>query len=275
MSKIIFNMNAVPVPMGLYNFFGNINKAMVVQHIHYWCERSEEAGSEHKFNEGHYWTYNTFEELAEMLPIGITTIKKVIKELERDGYIFSSNFNKKKFDRTKWYRVNYEKLESEINDTKVQMCTDHSTDVYDGKYTSDLTIPKTSTKTSSKDLKDTAMPEQPTKTKQSPAKEKEDKRYTALRDGGIVSTIYANAYEQVFKESHKDVEENELKRLEGLIEDFIEEHGIDHIDFEEMLIYYFKNLTNKNIGTIHYLAKDNHGYAPILKRILDDYTDAY
>lgn len=274
MGKIIFNMNAVPVPMGLYNFFGNINKAMVVQHIHYWCERSEEAGSEHKFNEGHYWTYNTFEELAEMLPIGITTIKKVIKELERDGYIFSSNFNKKKFDRTKWYRVNYEKLELEINNTKVQICTDHSTDVYDGKYTSVPTIPKTSTNTSSKDLKDTAMPEQPTETKASPPQEK-PKRYTALRDGGIVSTIYANAYEQVFKEKHKDVEENELKRLEGLIEEFIEENNVDHIDFEEMLIYYFEKLANKNNGTIHYLAKDNHGYVPLLKRLLDDYTDAY
>lgn len=248
---------------------------MVVQHIHYWCERSEEAGSEHKFNEGHYWTYNTFEELAEMLPIGITTIKKVIKELERDGYIFSSNFNKKKFDRTKWYRVNYEKLELEINDTKVQMCTEHSTDVYDGKDTSDLTIPKTSTKTSSKDLKDTAMPEQPTETKASPPQEKEDKRYTALRDGGIVSTIYAKAYKQVIGKEHKDVEENELKRLEELIEDFIEEHGIDHFDFEEMLIHYFKNLKNKNTGTIHYLAKENHGHVPLLKRLLDNYIDAY
>lgn len=125
------------------------------------------------------------------------------------------------------------------------------------------------------DLKDTAMPEQPTKTKASPPQEKEDKRYTALRDGGMVSKIYANAYEQVFKEEHKDVEENELKRLEGLIEDFIEKEELEYYEFEDMLIHYFKNLTNKNNGTIHYLAKDNHGYVPLLKRLLDDYTDAY
>lgn len=124
-------------------------------------------------------------------------------------------------------------------------------------------------------IKDTAMPEQPTETKQSPPQEKEDKRYTALRDGGIVSTIYANAYEQVFGEDHKDVEENELKRLEELIEDFIEKEELEYYEFEDMLIRHFKNLTNKNIGTIHYLAKDNHGYAPILKRILDNYIDAY
>ena len=124
------------------------------------------------------------------------------------------------------------------------------------------------------DLKDTAMPEQPTETEQSPPQEK-DKRYTALRDGGIVSTIYANAYKQVIGEEHKDVEENELKRLEGLIEEFVEENNVDYIDFEEMLIHYFKKLTNKNNGTIHYLAKDNHGYVPLLKRLLDDYTDAY
>lgn len=124
-------------------------------------------------------------------------------------------------------------------------------------------------------IKDTAIPEQPTETKQSLPQEKEDKRYTALRDGGMVSKIYADAYEQVIGEEHKRVEENELKRLEGLIEDFIEEHEVDYIDFEEMLIYHFKNLTNKNNGTIHYLAKDNHGYVPLLKRLLDDYTDAY
>lgn len=154
------------------------------------------------------------------------------------------------------------------------MCTDHSTDVYDGKDTSDLTIPKTSTKSSSKDLKDTAKPNEPTKPKQSPPQEK-PKRYTALRDGGMVSKIYADAYEQVFKEKHKDVEENELNRLEELIEGFIEENNVDHFDFEEMLIHYFENLTNKNNGTIHYLAKDNHGYVPLLKKLLDDYTDTY
>ena len=88
-------------------------------------------------------------------------------------------------------------------------------------------------------------------------------------------TIYADAYEQVFGESHKDVEENELKRLEGLIEDFIKEEELEHYEFEEMLIHYFKNLKNKNNGTIHYVAKENHGYAPILKRILDNYIDAY
>ena len=124
-------------------------------------------------------------------------------------------------------------------------------------------------------IKDTAMPEQPTETKQSLPQEKEDKRYTALRDGGMVSTIYANAYKQVIGEEHKDVEENELKRLEGLVEGFIEENNVDYIDFEGMLVYYFENLTNKNNGTIHYLAKDNHGYVPLLKRLLDDYTDTY
>ena len=123
-------------------------------------------------------------------------------------------------------------------------------------------------------IKDTAMPEQPTETKQSPPQEK-PKRYTALRDGGMVSKIYADAYEQVFKEKHKDVEENELNRLEELIEGFIEENNVDYIDFEGMLLYYFENLTNKNNGTIHYLAKDNHGYVPLLKRLLDDYTDTY
>ena len=275
MSEILLNDEFVAIPLNVGKALGDFDEAVFLQFIYRWCLNAKKNNRDHNFKEGHYWTYMTYDEIHEQLPMfSVSKIKRMIKSVKEKGVLKVGSFNKTGYDRTNWYRVDIDTL-NELVYHKVELTQSLGQNDPMEKFTVNRPIPKSSTKSSSKDLKDTAMPEQPTETKQSPPQGKEAKRYTALRDGGIVSTIYANAYEQVFGEAHKDVEENELKRLEELIEDFIEEHGVDHIDFEEMLIYHFKNLTNKNNGTIHYLAKDNLGYAPLLKRVLDNYIDAY
>lgn len=270
MSEILLNDEFVAIPLNVGKALGDFDEAVFLQFIYRWCLNAEKNSRDHNFKEGHYWTYMTYDEIHKQLPMfSVSKIKRIIKSVKEKGVLKVGSFNKVGYDRTNWYRVDVDILnelvyhKSEMNRPLVQI------DPIE-KFKMNRPIPKSS----SKDLKDTALPEKPTGMKLSPPQEKE-KRYTALRDGGIVSKIYAKAYEQVFEEEHKKVEENELNRLEELIELFIEEHDIDYIDFEEMLIYYFKNLTNKNNGTIHYLAKDNHGYVPLLKRLLDDYTDAY
>lgn len=275
MSEILLNDEFVAIPLNVGKALGDFDEAVFLQFIYRWCLNAEKNNRDHNFKEGYYWTYMTYEEIHEQLPMfSVSKIKRMIKSVKEKGVLKVGSFNKTGYDRTNWYRVDIDTLNKLVYH-KVKMTQPLGQNDPMEKFTVTRPIPKSSSKSSSKDLKDTAMPERPTETKASPPQEKEDKRYTALRDGGIVSKIYADAYEQVFKEKHKDVEENELKRLEELIEEFIEENNVDHIDFEEMLIYYFENLTNKNNSTIHYLAKDNHGYVPLLKRLLDDYTDAY
>ena len=38
------------------------------------------------------------------------TIKRIIRKLEKEGYLLSANYNRLKMDKTKWYSINYEKV---------------------------------------------------------------------------------------------------------------------------------------------------------------------
>ena len=88
-----------------------INEAIFLQQLHYWIDRSK-----HEM-EGHRWIYNTIEDWCKQFPFwSRRTIARVISALERQGLVLTANYNRKGFDRTKWYTVNYEllaKLEAE------------------------------------------------------------------------------------------------------------------------------------------------------------------
>ena len=88
-----------------------LNEAMFLQQLHYWIDRSKHD------MEGHRWIYNTIEDWCKQFPFwSRRTIARVISALERQGLVLTANYNRKGFDRTKWYTVNYEllaKLEAE------------------------------------------------------------------------------------------------------------------------------------------------------------------
>lgn len=93
-----------------------LNEAIILHQIHYWVVINNKNG--HNCRDGFYWTYNTYREWQEQFPFwSLRTIKTVIKNLERKGLLITSNFNKMKTDRTKWYRIDYD------------ACTMHSADV--------------------------------------------------------------------------------------------------------------------------------------------------
>lgn len=97
-----------------------LNEAIVLQQIHYWLKKNQQ--NKHNFRGGHYWVYNTYEDWQRQFPWWcIRTIKGIFTKLEKDGYLVSENYNKLKTDRTKWYRINYDKFESSIPSCKI--CT--------------------------------------------------------------------------------------------------------------------------------------------------------
>ena len=54
---------------------------------------------------------NTYLNWQEQLPFwSAETIKRVIRRLEKNGYLLSANYNRYKMDKTKWYSINYEKV---------------------------------------------------------------------------------------------------------------------------------------------------------------------
>lgn len=86
-----------------------LNEAIILQQIHYWLRKSNNV------EDGHKWIYNTYNAWQKQFPFwSIPTIRRTITSLEKQGVIVTGNFNKAGFDNTKWYRIDYQKLESMI-----------------------------------------------------------------------------------------------------------------------------------------------------------------
>lgn len=81
-------------------------EAMVLQQMHYWLDVS----GHHK--EGRKWIYNTYKQWHAQFPMfSERTLRRTIKSLEEKGYILSDSFNDMKMDQTKWYTLDYEKVD--------------------------------------------------------------------------------------------------------------------------------------------------------------------
>lgn len=89
---------------------GSVNRAIVLQQIHYWCGRST------NIHDGHRWVYQTYEEWGQQFPwISESGIKSIIADLEKKGILISGCYNKLPFDRTKWYRIDYATLDQTVS----------------------------------------------------------------------------------------------------------------------------------------------------------------
>jgi DnaD/phage-associated family protein len=98
-----------------------LNESIILQQLHYWLERSTHV------YEGYKWVYNTYEEWQEQFPFwSESTIRRIITKLEKLGLIITGNFNRSKIDKTKWYRINYEKL-AQLQDEQSTAQSDTST----------------------------------------------------------------------------------------------------------------------------------------------------
>lgn len=86
-----------------------LNQAILLNQIYYWCNKNKKKHI--NYINGYYWTYGSIKKWQEQFPFwSISTIKRIILNLEKEEYLISGNYNKKGYDRTKWYRVNEEKI---------------------------------------------------------------------------------------------------------------------------------------------------------------------
>lgn len=81
------------------------NEAIILQQIRYWINKNILNG--YNFRDGYYWTYNSYPDWQKQFPfMSVSTIKNCIRNLEKKGILISANYNKYRYDRTKWYRIN-------------------------------------------------------------------------------------------------------------------------------------------------------------------------
>lgn len=90
--------------------FNGIDEALVLQQVHYWVILNQRANRNEQ--DGYFWTYNTFAAWSDQFANlwSVSTLKRIFARLEKAGFLVSGRFNKSNIDRTKWYRVNHERL---------------------------------------------------------------------------------------------------------------------------------------------------------------------
>lgn len=127
-----------------------LNEAIVLQQIHYWLRKSNNVKDDHK------WIYNSMTNWQKQFSFwSLPTVKRVFRSLENQGLLITANYNKAGFDKTKWYRINYEKLQhmsqrSDQNDpTMVSSWTDGSDQ---NDTTNTKRLPETTTETTTEDI---------------------------------------------------------------------------------------------------------------------------
>lgn len=106
-SRLLINENPLQVLPSLAVALKNLNEAVMLQQVQYWLSRSN-----NEF-EGRKWIYNTIEEWKNQFPwLSERAVRDRFNSLIDKGVIVTANFNKAKFDRTKWYSIDYDKLNS-------------------------------------------------------------------------------------------------------------------------------------------------------------------
>lgn len=87
-----------------------LNEAIVLQQIHYWIGKMND---DKHYKDGHYWIWNSVANWQEQFPFwSYCTIQRTIANLEQNGLLIAGNYNSDKRDRTKWFRIDYVKLNS-------------------------------------------------------------------------------------------------------------------------------------------------------------------
>lgn len=96
-----------------------LNEAIVLQQIHYWLENkrksTKEKDLEHErtYQQGRFWTYDSYKDWQRQFPFwSVRTVERVFTSLEEKGILISGNFNQWKTDRTKWYTIDYDALDT-------------------------------------------------------------------------------------------------------------------------------------------------------------------
>lgn len=86
----------------LYNFRFWLNKEFV--NSYKWFKKAKIK--EHENGKKYVWTFNSSNAFSELFPyMPERNIRRYLQELEKDGIIFSNNFNQHKYDKTKWYTM--------------------------------------------------------------------------------------------------------------------------------------------------------------------------
>lgn len=83
-----------------------VEKAVVLSNIRFWLNNNKNKDLSSVKHDGYYWMYNTAKDMSNVLPYFTQSkVQRLLKQLEDDGVLIVGNYNKVKYDRTKWYTL--------------------------------------------------------------------------------------------------------------------------------------------------------------------------
>lgn len=95
----------------------NSDQAIMVDQLLNWQQEEARINDPEAFREGSWWVYMPIREWQEQLSwISEHTIRWNLKELNELGLIRIGDFNRHRYDRTRWYTVDKEKLRLMISE---------------------------------------------------------------------------------------------------------------------------------------------------------------
>lgn len=122
-----------------------VEKAVVLSNIRFWLNNNKNKDLSTVKHDGFYWMYNTAKDMSNVLPYFTQSkVQRLLKQLEDDGVLIVGNYNKVKYDRTKWYTL------SEF--TYDENCSTQTSELNNGNEQIEQPIQdsKTNTKTNNK-----------------------------------------------------------------------------------------------------------------------------
>lgn len=108
MTKLALMEDCIPYSPTLGAIFGCCG-ALLIQQVHYWCRVNERENK--NFRDGYYWTYNTYKQWEDAFrDWEERTIRRQVAELVAVKVLVLGRYNRVKYDKTNWYRVDYSEL---------------------------------------------------------------------------------------------------------------------------------------------------------------------
>lgn len=94
-----------------------IEKALLLKEIYGWCHMN--LAREKNVFDGFAFSYNPAKAFCEKFPyMNPKSVARWLKQLEKEEWICTANFNKMKYDRTKWYTIDFDRYDSCVKGEK-------------------------------------------------------------------------------------------------------------------------------------------------------------
>lgn len=112
----LYNEKPIVINRDLAEILGDVELAIIIQEIHYWININRQNAENNLSNivtyyDECFWCFRTYEDWLLDFPwSSLRTLKRKFKKLEEINLLISNNFNKLNLDKTKWYTINYDKL---------------------------------------------------------------------------------------------------------------------------------------------------------------------